>query len=142
MGRPRSRPPSRTTRRSRGATIEALHTFHTVWGYVAIAANAIAGTVALVAWRVPRWRGRAVWVCTVVAEVTVLLQVLVGVILVASDRYAAPRFHMFYGFVIFITVGLLYQYRGSMRGRLEMLYGFGGLFIMGLGIRAVLQVAR
>jgi hypothetical protein len=49
---------------------------------------------------------------------------------------------MFYGFVIFITVGLLYQYRGSMKGRLEMLYGFGGLFVMGLGIRAVLQVVK
>ena len=78
---------------------------------------------------------------TIVAEVAMLVQVLVGVILVASDQYEAPRFHMFYGFVIFITVGLLYQYRGSMKGRLEMLYGFGGLFVMGLGIRAVLQVA-
>jgi heme A synthase len=109
---------------------------------VAIVANAIAGTLALVAWRVPRVRGRVVWIATIAAEVAVLLQVLVGVILVASHRYEAPRFHMFYGFVIFITVGLLYQYRGSMKGRLEMLYGFGGLFIMGLGIRAVLQVVR
>lgn len=109
---------------------------------MAIVANAIAGTLALVAWRVPRVRGRVVWIATIAAEVAVLLQVLVGVILVASHRYEAPRFHMFYGFVIFITVGLLYQYRGSMKGRLEMLYGFGGLFIMGLGIRAVLQVVR
>lgn len=109
---------------------------------MAIVANAIAGSVALIAWRVPRWRGRAVWICTIAAELAVLLQVLVGVILVASHEYVAPRFHMFYGFVIFITVGLLYQYRGSMKGRLEMLYGFGGLFIMGLGIRAVLQVVR
>jgi len=28
-----------------------------------------------------------------------------------------------------------------MRGRREMLYGFAGLFLMGLGIRAVLQVS-
>jgi hypothetical protein len=27
-----------------------------------------------------------------------------------------------------------------MKGRQELLYGLGGLFIMGLGIRAVLQV--
>ena len=27
-----------------------------------------------------------------------------------------------------------------MKGRLELLYGLGGLFIMGLGIRAILQV--
>lgn len=104
--------------------------------------NAIAGVLALIAWRVERFRGRHVWIATIVAEVAVLIQVLVGVILVASHRYEAPRFHMFYGFVIFITVGLLYQYRGSMKGRLEMLYGFGGLFVMGLGIRAVLQVVK
>jgi hypothetical protein len=48
---------------------------------------------------------------------------------------------MFYGFLAFLTVGLAYQYRHSMRGRLEMFYGFVGLFIMGLGIRAVLQVS-
>jgi len=39
-----------------------------------------------------------------------------------------------------VTVGLLYQYRAQMKGRQELLYGLGGLFIMGLGIRAVLQV--
>ena len=39
-----------------------------------------------------------------------LIQVLLGVILVAGDENYArpPRFHMFYGFVIFITIGLLY----------------------------------
>ena len=121
--------------------IAALFRFHSIWGYVAIVLNAIAGLLALIAWRVERFRGRHVWIATIVAEVAMLVQVLVGVILVASDQYEAPRFHMFYGFVIFITVGLLYQYRGSMKGRLEMLYGFGGLFVMGLGIRAVLQVA-
>ena len=47
---------------------------------------------------------------------------------------------MFYGFLIFVTIGLLYQYRAQMKGRQELLYGLGGLFIMGLGIRAVLQV--
>ena len=73
----------------------------------------------------------------------ILLQVLIGTILVAGDegyRKAVPRFHMFYGFLIFVTIGLLYQYRAQMKGRQELLYGLGGLFIMGLGIRAVLQV--
>ena len=48
---------------------------------------------------------------------------------------------MFYGFLVFITVGLAYQYRFQMRGRREMLYGLTGLFLMGLGIRAVMQVS-
>jgi len=96
--------------------------------------------VALVAWRVHRARGPWVWWATIGAESAILLQVLTGVILVSSHDYVAPRFHMFYGFVAFITVGLAYSYRFQMRGRLEMLYGFVGLFLMGVGIRAVLQV--
>ena len=42
----------------------------------------------------------------------------------------------------FITIGLLYSYRYVWRARgwMELAYGLGGLFIMGLGIRAVLQV--
>ena len=47
---------------------------------------------------------------------------------------------MFYGFLAFLTVGLAYQYRKQMRGRRELLYGLVGLFMMGLGVRAVLQV--
>ena len=86
-------------------------------------------------------RGRWLWIATIVAEAAMMLQVLVGVILVASKDYTAPRFHMFYGFLAFLTVGLAYQYRSQMRGRRELLYGLVGLFIMGLGIRAVLQVS-
>jgi hypothetical protein len=121
--------------------MQTLFDFHKTWGYVAIVANAIVGVAALVAWQVKRLRGRWLWIVTIVAEAAMMLQVLVGVILVASKDYTAPRFHMFYGFLAFLTVGLAYQYRNQMRGRREMLYGLTGLFLMGLGIRAVLQVA-
>jgi hypothetical protein len=121
--------------------VSALLDFHRVWGYVAIVMNAIAGVIALIAWRRRSLRGRYVWVATIIAEGAILLQVLVGTILVASKDYVAPRFHMFYGFVAFLTVGIAYQYRNQMRGRREMLYGLVGLFIMGLGIRAVLQAS-
>jgi hypothetical protein len=108
--------------------------------------NGVAGLYALAAWRWRRLRGRSVWIVTLVAEVAILVQILFGVVLVVGDdTYAevVPRFHMFYGFLVFITIGLLYQYRGSMRGngRRELLYGLGGLFIMGLAIRAILQVS-
>ena len=119
--------------------MSALLDFHEIWGYVAIAMNAIAGLVALVAWRWTPARGKYVWIMTIVAEAALMLQVLVGTILVASKDYVAPRFHMFYGFVAFLTVGIAYQYRRQMRGRREMFYGLVGLFLMGLGIRAVLQ---
>ena len=114
--------------------------FHRWWGWVAIVANGVAGVVGLVAWRVPRLRGRWVWVVTLLAQLAIVVQIFVGAAIVSDDSVIAPRFHMFYGFVAFITIGLAYSYRIQMRGRLEMLYGFVGLFIMGLGIRAVMQV--
>jgi hypothetical protein len=121
--------------------VSVLHSFHSWWGYAAIVMNGIVGIAALLAWRFAGLRGRWLWIVTIVAEAAMMLQVLVGVILVASKDYTVPRFHMFYGFLAFLTVGLAYQYRAQMRGRREMLYGLVGLFIMGLGIRAVLQVA-
>ncbi len=123
--------------------METVFDIHRVWGYVCIGLNVVAGLYALAAWRWKGLRGRPVWIATIVAEVSILVQVLLGTILVAGDenyRKVVPRFHMFYGFVIFVTIGLLYQYRSQMKGRVELLYGLGGLFIMGLGIRAVLQV--
>jgi hypothetical protein len=45
---------------------------------------------------------------------------------------------MFYGFVAIISVAILYAYRSSLRANLYLLYGLGGLFLMGLGIRAVI----
>jgi hypothetical protein len=123
------------------ASLQWLLDFHKVWAYIAIGANAIAGIIALIAWKVRSWRGRWIWVVTIVAEAAMMLQVLVGVALVASDEYVAPRFHMFYGFLAFLTVGIALSYRKQMRGRRELLYGLVGLFIMGLGIRAILQAS-
>ena len=123
--------------------METVFNIHRFWGYVSIVVNGLAGLYCLAAWKWKHLRGKPVWIVTAIAEVAILIQVALGTILVAGDkgyRHSVPRFHMFYGFVIFITVGLLYQYRRQMRGRLELLYGLGGLFIMGLGIRAVLQV--
>lgn len=82
------------------------------------------------------------WIATIFAESAIMLQVLVGVIMVSGNEYEAPRFHMFYGFVAFITVGLAYSYRYAMKGKMEMWYGLVGLFLMGVGIRAILQVVH
>jgi hypothetical protein len=49
-----------------------------------------------------------------------------------------PKFHLFYGFVAIITIGILFAYRDQIRHRLYLLYGGGGLFMMGLAIRAML----
>lgn len=115
---------------------------HRVWGYAAIVANFLAGVHLLFAWRFTRLRNRFLWWPTIVAESMMMIQVVLGVLLVSVQDFEPPRFHMFYGFVAFISVGLLYSYRyvWKARGWMELAYGLGGLFIMGLGIRAVLQV--
>ena len=75
-------------------------------------------------------------------EFAVFVQVGLGVGMVAGQKLEAPKFHMFYGFVAIITVAIIYSYRQQMEKHKYLLYGFGGLFIMGLGIRAVLVGIR
>jgi hypothetical protein len=112
---------------------------HRAWGYAAIVANFLAGAYTLSAWKWPRFRTRWLWWPTIVAEAMMLIQVFLGVLLVSVQDFKPPRFHMFYGFVAFISIGLLYSYRYVWRAanRMELAYGLGGIFIMGLGLRAL-----
>ena len=116
---------------------------HKSWAWFVIVSNGLAGLWSLGAHRWPSLRSRALWWFTGGAEATILVQVIFGITLLNHYKLHAPKFHMFYGFVAFITVGLLYSYRYVFRARnqLELFYGLGGLFMMGLGIRAILQVA-
>jgi hypothetical protein len=125
--------------------VNALLSFHQWWGWVAIVANASAGLLLLLAWKVrPLQRQRWIWWCTIAAELALVLQVVVGAVVIASEpalgKGTGIRFHMFYGFVSFITIGLAYNYRSHMTGRRELIYGLVGLFLMGLGLRAWMQV--
>jgi len=40
--------------------------------------------------------------------------------------------------VAIIAIGIIYSYGKQMGERRYQIYGFGGLFVMGLGIRALL----
>jgi hypothetical protein len=105
---------------------------------VVIIGNGLAGLWALAAHRWPSLRTRALWWFTAVVEVAVFVQVALGVQLVAGQHLKVKQFHMFYGFVAIIAVTIIYSYRQQLKHRLYLLYGFGGLFVMGLGIRAIL----
>ena len=107
-----------------------------------IIGNGLAGLWALGAHKVPALRTRALWWFTVVTQLSVFVQVFLGVGMVAGQQIEAAQFHMFYGFVAIIAVGILYSYRHQLRHKLYLLYGFGGLFVMGLGVRAMLVGAR
>ena len=115
-----------------------LRDIHVNWAWVVIFSNGIAGLWALGAHWIASLRLRALWWFVVAAELAVFVQVGLGVSMVAGQHLHATQFHMFYGFVAIIAVALLYAYRNQLRAQMYLLYGCGGLFIMGLAIRAVL----
>lgn len=112
---------------------------HQTWSWFVVISNALAGSWALAANWLPPLRTKALWWFTVAAELTVFVQVFLGVAMVAGQGLKAPKFHMFYGFVAIIAVALIYSYRQQMAAHKYLLYGFGGLFLAGLGIRAMLK---
>lgn len=119
-------------------TLASLRDIHEGLAWVMVIGNGMAGAWALSAHRVVVLRGRALWWFVALVQLSIVGQVTVGVGMVAGQGIDPPQFHLFYGFVAFITVGIVYSYRQSMRAHRYLLYGFASLFLMGLGIRAML----
>jgi hypothetical protein len=111
---------------------------HGWFAWVVVFSNGLAGVWALAAHWLPAARHRSLWWFTAAAQVTIFLQVGLGVGLVAGEGIEAPEMHMFYGFIAIIAVGIIYSYRHQLTEYRYLLYGFGGLFLMGLAIRAML----
>jgi hypothetical protein len=115
----------------------ALLDIHKQFAWVVVIGNALAGVWALAAHFRASLRTRALWWFTGAVEVAIFAQVIMGVIVQNRDDIEPPQFHSFYGFVALLTVGIIYAYRYQLRERIYLLYGGGGLFLMGLGIRAM-----
>lgn len=121
------------------AVVASLLELHTGWAWVVIIGNGLAGLWALGAHWQPAFRMRALWWFTAFVQAAVFVQVILGVILVAAQHLQVERFHMFYGFVAVVAVAIIYSYRSQVAARFRyLLYGGGGIFVMGLGIRALL----
>ena len=118
--------------------LATLTEFHQSWAWVAIISNALAGIWALAAHKITPLRTRALWWYTGIAQFTIFVQVALGVTMVNKQKLEFPAFHAFYGFVAIMAVAIIYSYRLQLKSRVYLLYGFGGLFLMGLGIRALL----
>jgi hypothetical protein len=116
----------------------SLLEIHTSLSWIMIIGNGLAGLWALVAHKNIALRSRALWWFTGIAQVAVFVQVVLGVAVVNRDKIEYPAFHAFYGFVAIIAIAIIYSYRAQLKSKMYLLYGFGGLFIMGLGIRAML----
>jgi hypothetical protein len=119
-------------------TLASLRDVHENLAWVVVIGNGLAGVWATAAHFREPLRTRALWWFTFVAELSVFVQVSIGVGMVAGQDIEAPQFHMFYGFLTIIAVTVIYGYRQQLSDKRYALYGGGGLFIMGLGIRAML----
>jgi hypothetical protein len=115
----------------------SLRQVHADFAWVVVGTNAVVGLWALGAHYREQLRTPWLWRATVVAELTIVAQVVLGVALVAGQGYEVAQFHAFYGFVALATVGIIYSYRHQLEQHRYLLYGLGGLFLMGLALRAV-----
>ena len=115
-----------------------LRQAHADFAWVVVATNAVVGLWAVGGHYQERARTRALWWATAVAELTMVVEVCLGVALVAALDYEVAPFHTLYGFSGIVAIGILYSYRDQIeRKHLWLLYGLGGLFIMGLALRAI-----
>ena len=115
-----------------------LRDLHGGFAWVVVVSNGLAGVWALAANWLEPLRVRALWWFVAAAELTIGVQVVLGVLLVAVEDFEPPEFHMFYGFIALASVGIIYSYRQQMEKYRYLLFGFGSFFLMGLAIRAML----
>ena len=111
---------------------------HDWFSWVVIFSNALVALWALTAHRRPSLRSIGLWVTTAAAQTTVFVQAGLGTWLMVREGRDAPDLHALYGFSALVAVGIAYSYRQQLRNHLYLLYGCTGLFLMGLGIRAVI----
>jgi hypothetical protein len=110
---------------------------HEINAWILIGLNAAVGVWCLMAYRFAALRGRSVWVGVIIAQLTTFVQAVAGAMLSKDEGVELNDMHALYGFSAIIAVAIMYSYRTSpfMKGKELTLYGFGSLFIMGLGLR-------
>jgi hypothetical protein len=117
--------------------VSGLHDAHVATAWFLIVSNALVGSWAVVAQYVVRLRHRVLWWATLVAQLSTIVVAVIGAVIVNRDGIELDSFHALYGFSTIFAVAILYSYRNSpfIADKIHLLYGCGGLFIMGLGIR-------
>lgn len=103
-----------------------------------LAALAVAAAWALAAHWIEALRVRALWIVTGAAQILLMVQILLGVIALNQIDADVSQTHTFYGFLTLVVVTILYAYRTQLADHIYLLYGGGGLFLVGLVIRAML----
>ncbi len=115
-----------------------LRDLHAGFAWVVVGTNAAVGLWALGGHYREKLRGKALWWATGVAQVTMVVQVCMGVALVAVQDFDVEPMHTLYGFSGIAAIGILYSYRDQIgRKNVYLLYGLGGLSMMGLALRGI-----
>lgn len=119
--------------------MSTLHDAHRIAAWFLIGSNTLVGCWAVIAQYRERVRHRSLWWATAVAQVSTLVVAAIGALIVNQQGVALDSFHALYGFSTIFAVAILYSYRSSpfVAEKVYLLYGLGGLFIAGLGIRAL-----
>ena len=114
-----------------------LGTFHVFACWVLVIGNGLAGIWALTANRLSWLQTVWLWWFTGFFQLWVFVQLTIAALHLNANEGAPQSFHVFYGVLSAVTVAILYSYKNQMKQHQNELYGWGGLFIMGLGIRAL-----
>lgn len=115
----------------------SILSLHGDFAWVVVFANAAAGLWALGAHQWERLRHRSLWWFTTAAQLTIFLQAIFGTILISAQGREIEDWHTIYGFMSLAAVGIIYSYRQQVYEWRYLLYGFGGLFLMGMAIRTM-----
>ena len=115
----------------------SLYDAHRLFSWIVVGSNGLAGLWVLAGHWVDAVRHRTMWWFVGAAQATIAIQVILGVVVRQVDSREASGLHMFYGFIAFATVGIIYSYRQQVEPWRHMLFGLGGLFLMGLALRSM-----
>jgi len=114
-----------------------MEAFHTTWGWVAVSVAGLAGLVGIGLAIGKRPLTRPFWVLAGGGMGALIVQVLAGIVLYLQDDDPGAR-HMFYGFLVLFSLAFAYMSRASLAKRPALAWGLLMLFVMGLGLRAIM----
>jgi hypothetical protein len=115
--------------------------FHNIWAWVSIYLTGFTGLLLIGFFLANKKKNYLIDYLIKLSVISILIQISAGLYLFGIG-VDPGSFHLFYGVVILFTLIFIYIYRYDMNKKPELFWGLAVLFIMGLGVRAVLTFGR